>query len=62
MLGVEFDREVKGLVEACMDQGLLLIGAGPKVVRFVPPLNINRAEIDQAMEIFQRALQEWKQT
>lgn len=62
MLGVEFDREVKGLVEACMDQGLLLIGAGPKVVRFVPPLNINRAEIDQAMEIFRRALQEWKQT
>jgi len=60
MLGVEFDREVKGLVEACMDQGLLLIGAGPKVVRFVPPLNIDRAEIDQAMAIFQRALQTWK--
>lgn len=60
MLGVEFDREVKGLVEACMDQGLLLIGAGPKVVRFVPPLTIDRAEINQAMAIFRRALQEWK--
>ena len=60
MLGVEFDREVKALVQICMDLGLLLIGAGPKVVRFVPPLNIDEAEIDQAAAIFEQALQEWK--
>lgn len=59
MLGVEFDREVKELVQICMDLGLLLIGAGPKVVRFVPPLNIGTAEIDQAMNILSHALQTW---
>jgi acetylornithine/N-succinyldiaminopimelate aminotransferase len=59
MLGMEFDREVKELVQICMDKGLLLIGAGPKVMRFVPPLNIDQAEVDQAVAIFKAALQEW---
>jgi hypothetical protein len=26
------------VVQACIDDGLLLVPAGPKVVRFVPPL------------------------
>jgi acetylornithine/N-succinyldiaminopimelate aminotransferase len=60
MLGIEFDREVKELVQICMDQGLLLIGAGPKVLRFVPPLNIDRTEVDLAVAILSKALQEWK--
>ena len=60
MLGIEFNRDVKDLVLICMQKGLLLIGAGPKVLRFVPPLNINRAEVDQAVAILRAALQEWK--
>ncbi|MCX5779655.1 MAG: aspartate aminotransferase family protein, partial [Firmicutes bacterium] len=59
MLGVEFTQEVKDLVQICMHKGLLLIGAGPKVMRFVPPLNIDQAEVDQAVAIFKSALQEW---
>ncbi len=60
MLGIEFNAEVKELVQICLQKGLLLIGAGPRVVRFVPPLNINRAEVDQALSIFSEALHEWK--
>ncbi len=60
MLGVEFDREIRDLVEICMKLGLLLIGAGPQVLRFVPPLNITAAEIDQALAILQAALKEWQ--
>jgi len=60
MLGIEFNQDVKDLVLICMQKGLLLIGAGPKVLRFVPPLNINRAEVDQAVAILRAALQEWK--
>jgi acetylornithine/succinyldiaminopimelate/putrescine aminotransferase len=59
MLGIEFNREVKDLVLICMQKGLLLIGAGPKVLRFVPPLNINQAEVDQAVTVLKAALQEW---
>jgi len=60
MLGIEFNNDVKELVQICMQKGLLLIGAGPKVLRFVPPLNINQKEVDQAVTIFEEALKEWK--
>lgn len=60
MLGIEFNRDVKELVEICIQKGLLLVGAGPKVLRFVPPLNINQAEVDQALDILKEALQEWE--
>lgn len=59
MLGVEFKAEIKELVEICIQKGLLLVGAGPRVLRFVPPLTVNKSEIDQAVEIFREALKEW---
>lgn len=60
MLGIEFDRDIKDLIAICMRRGLLLIGAGGKVLRFVPPLNITREEIEQAVAILSAALQEWE--
>lgn len=59
MLGMEFDTEIKELVEICMKRGLLLVGAGPKVLRFVPPLTVNQVEIKQAVNILKEALKEW---
>lgn len=60
MLGIEFDRDIKDLIAICMRRGLLLIGAGGKVLRFVPPLNITGEEIEQAVAILSAALQEWE--
>ncbi|MEN6350647.1 MAG: aspartate aminotransferase family protein [Syntrophomonas sp.] len=60
LLGIEFDTEIKELVDICMKKGLLLLGAGPKVLRFVPPLTINEMEINQAVNILKEALKEWK--
>ena len=60
MLGVEFDTEIGELIGLCRDNGLLLVGAGPKVVRFVPPLNITAAQIEQGAEIFIAALSQWQ--
>jgi acetylornithine/N-succinyldiaminopimelate aminotransferase len=37
------------VVKAAMAQGLLLVPAGPKVVRFVPPLIVTKEEIDRAL-------------
>lgn len=59
MLGMEFNTEIKELVEICMKKGLLLVGAGPKVLRFVPPLTVNQVEIKQAVNILKEALKEW---
>ncbi len=44
------------LVKAAISQGLLLVPAGPKVVRFVPPLIVTAAEIDRALQLFEAAL------
>lgn len=44
------------VVQAAMDAGLLLVPAGPKVVRFVPPLIVSPAEVDEALEKFSAAL------
>ncbi len=60
MLGLEMSCDNKSLIELCRLKGLLLIGAGPMVVRWVPPLNIETNELDQAIEIFKQALVEWK--
>ena len=61
MLGVEFNTPIKDLVTICMQNGLLLLGAGANVMRFVPPLNINETEINQAVGIFKNSLREWKE-
>jgi len=60
MLGAEFNTPIKDLVTICMHNGLLLLGAGANVMRFVPPLNINETEINQAVAIFKKSLREWK--
>jgi predicted acetylornithine/succinylornithine family transaminase len=61
MLGVEFNAPIKDLVTICMENGLLLLGAGANVMRFVPPLNINEIEVNQAVNIFKKSLREWKE-
>ena len=60
IIGIEFEREVKGLVQCCLDQGLLVIGAGPKVLRLVPPLTILPAEIGTAVSMLKQALEQWE--
>ena len=52
------DSEISSidLVKAAMSQGLLLVPAGPKVVRFVPPLIVSAVEVDQALQLFEKAI------
>ncbi len=42
------------LVKSAMDAGLLLVPAGPTVVRFVPPLLVTAEEIDEALLVLDR--------
>ena len=44
------------VVKGGMDQGLLLVPAGPKVVRFVPPLIVTEAEVDVALQAVDKAM------
>jgi len=38
--------------------GLLLLSCGLSTVRFIPPLMINRAHVDEAMAMLEAALKE----
>lgn len=44
------------LVGEAMEEGLLLVAAGPSVVRFVPPLVVTEAEVAEALSRFEKAI------
>ncbi len=43
-------------VNGCMDNGMIALTCGPKTVRFRPPLNVSREELDKAAEIIDMTL------
>jgi predicted acetylornithine/succinylornithine family transaminase len=55
MIGVELAMEARPAVLKLAEHGLIGIAAGTNVVRFLPPLNITRAEVDEAVEKMGRA-------
>ncbi|PSP30252.1 MAG: aspartate aminotransferase family protein [Cyanobacteria bacterium SW_4_48_29] len=59
--GMEINAEAEltsiEIVKAAIAEGLLIAAAGPKVLRFVPPLIISATEVDQAMDALERAIQ-----
>ena len=44
------------IVNAALTEGLLLAPAGPKVLRFVPPLIVSEAEVEKAMILLDKAI------
>ncbi len=57
MLGIELNKEVKPIIDECIKQGMLIVGAGLQVIRFVPPLTISKSEVDEGIAILKRALE-----
>jgi len=43
----------------CLEKGLILLPSGERSVRFRPPLNISREEIDEGMDIIRKSLKEF---
>lgn len=57
ILGMELEVEGAEIVKKCLDNGLLIITSGAgNVIRFVPPLIIGEAEVDQAVKIIAEVL------
>ncbi len=56
MLGIELKEKVAPIIAALRTEGLLTINAGATVIRFVPPLVITEAQVDEAVAIFGRVL------
>jgi len=50
MCAVEMTVEVAPIIKAGFEQGLLLVNAGANVLRFVPPLTIEKGHVDDLIE------------
>jgi 4-aminobutyrate aminotransferase len=44
------------ILQQCYQRGLLLLGCGPNSIRFSPPLLVDGAQIDEALQIFEAAV------
>ena len=56
LLGVELDRPAGAVVDACRERGLLVLSAGPDVLRLTPPLVVTAAEVEQALAVIGEVL------
>jgi acetylornithine/succinyldiaminopimelate/putrescine aminotransferase len=59
LVGLELDFAAADVVKAGYAHGLLLVGAGPNVLRLAPPLVIGYDEIDLVVERLQQILGNW---
>jgi predicted acetylornithine/succinylornithine family transaminase len=57
MLGVELtERTAASVIAAALEKGLLVVSAGERVLRLLPPLVVSDAEIDEAVETLRQVL------
>jgi 4-aminobutyrate aminotransferase len=66
MIGVEFvkdkntkepNEEIRNMIENIgFEHGLLLLGCGKSTIRLAPPLCITKEEMDEGLEIFEKAI------
>lgn len=50
MVGLEITVDASKVVEAGYKRGLIMVNAGPNVIRFVPPLIVEKAHVDLLVE------------
>jgi acetylornithine/LysW-gamma-L-lysine aminotransferase len=58
MLGVELRHDVRNIILKTMDKGVLILDAGRNVLRFLPPLVIEKEQIDKAVAVLDEVIGE----
>jgi acetylornithine/LysW-gamma-L-lysine aminotransferase len=58
MLGVELRYDVLNIILKAMDRGVLILDAGRNVLRFLPPLVIEKEQIDKAISVLDTVIGE----
>ncbi len=57
LIAMQFDRDIaQDVLSACLSEGLLINKLKPNAIRFVPPLVVSRADVDEAMNILYKVL------
>ena len=58
MLGMELRFDVYNILLDCMDRGVLVLDAGRNVIRFLPPLVIEKKQIDTVVEVLDAVMEQ----
>lgn len=58
MIGMELNQDGKTFIDKCIERGLLLNCTQERVIRIMPPLNVSKKEIGQALGILEGVLKE----
>lgn len=56
MQGLELKVEVAPVINAALEAGVVLINAGTKIIRFLPPLVIEKEDVDEMIAVLKEAM------
>lgn len=59
MIGIEWKKPVADLIQTAKENGILVLMAGPNVLRLLPPLNISLEDINQGIDRLSLSIEEW---
>ena len=60
LIGLQLFSDQTKFIKKLMDNKLLTIRGGENVIRILPPLNVNKKEIDLAISIIKKVCKEFK--
>ena len=60
LIGLQMQKDQTKFIKKLMDNRLLTIRAGENVIRLLPPLTVNKKEIDQAVTILKKVCKTYK--
>ena len=60
LIGIQLYKDQTNFINALMKNKLLTIRAAENVVRILPPLNVKKKEIDQALRVINKVCSEYK--
>jgi predicted acetylornithine/succinylornithine family transaminase len=58
ILGMELDMEARSIIDRCIEEGFLVGSAGVHVLRFLPPLVVEKTHVDQLVSALNRILED----
>ena len=60
MVGMELKEEGQEIVNKCLEEGVLINCVDKKVLRFLPPLIVEKEEIDYLIEVLDKIFKKLK--
>ena len=56
MQGLEFDHPVADIINGALEKGVVLINAGTNILRILPPLVVEKSDIDEMIDILEQVI------